>query len=129
MGKVTTIYLDDDLYTIIKNKKGEGFNFNAWINNQIREHFTDIDFLNLKKNKMLEEIKRIDDDINLLRQYQKPKKDGLLEEKEIKFLQETIEILKRDVGYLDGRFNLYRNNFLKPISKTEFIKLIEQIKN
>jgi len=131
--RIVTLYISDRSRNIVK-ELGSGFNFSHWVDKKIQEELGGLETLYMEKEKKEKEIKNIDNRIALFEKYTKEKEEKVQELKETisdtekRFLKESKKILKRDPTFLDGRINLYKNEFGKrSISKTDFLELLEVI--
>lgn len=122
------IKLDEQQLSTIK---AMGINFSEWVREKVDEELFDAEKLKIKIKENEAKLKKMRQNLAL---FDKSVYTGIYTNspcnyKEIKFLRETAILLKNSPEFLEGRINLYINQFgktLKP-TKKQFKELLNNL--
>jgi len=109
--------------------------FSKELDNFIKKKFGDIDYWQDRRDELIDELSEIEKTIKVMNQNQllehqrKKEMIGQLTDQQRKYIEESIEILKKKPEILEGRWKYFRNEFLFEISKKDFVELMEEIRN
>lgn len=115
-------------------RQGSSFNLSAWIDEQIKSNLLDVDDLKAKQSKLEKEIEKVKSDIEILKEFDKQKKVAerakfkSLSLDEIQFLDETIEVIKKNPSYIEGRRKALNNRFEQNFNRVDFLRYIDEYK-
>lgn len=108
--------------------------FSKWIDNKIILELKDSRVLKVEIEKLEEQKKQLLEQLRLVTEYEKKDKE-IIENREnitpdqMKYWEDTIKILDRDITFLPGRKNLYESLFGHSLTKIQFLEKLEAVKN
>lgn len=127
------ISIEEDTARIIDQLIDNGFNFSAWVEEQVQKNFSTIDLLKIKRESLKHAYDDVCKHIGLLEELENKKlleiqnkEQALLEE--IVFWREANNNLKRNINFLDGLVSRYNNEYGKKVDKIEFLGILKFLK-
>lgn len=125
---ITSISIDDETKQIIEERN---INLSEFIRDEIKKRFSNLEYLENKRDELETQLKQVTDDIKAILEMQEEAKIIKNNSPEyIEFWKKTIELFETPEGrtLLEGRKNLYNNLFSKSCTKAEFWREYEMQK-
>lgn len=123
--KVTTIRLEEEQLSTIKELD---INLSEWVRDKLKEEVLTLKEIDRRlENNKKERENLINMKNNVIQCNTEVTDISTKTDQEKRFLLETKLLLKRDPGFLEGRINLYINQFgiINKPTKKQFLKLLE----
>lgn len=122
------ICLSEEAAKVVEAKMNEGtFNFSSWVSEQVLATFKDIAALEREAADLTKRLVEVNSRIEIIKKYSVASKQvNAFTDKEIFWFREAKKIIEARPGVLDGRINLYKNEFGRHITKVDFLRRMEQ---
>lgn len=129
MGRTTTVVLDADTDELIQHHK---IQLSDYVRTRIKSEYGGVENIQKKIEEYKEKIVKLERWIKLI-EFRKNKKteeavekeEGIVQEKEEMFWEETLKQMETlgGIRFLQDRMQVYENHFSKKLSQDEFWKL------
>ncbi len=112
----------------VEELKSQGIQIAPYIRDLLDNHIESIDEKNKRKKQLEKKLNKIKKSIKLQKEAEKKEREkykNISKEKE-EHIQETIRIIQKNPGFLNGRRMHYNNTFVENLTKKQFKKLLKK---